>query len=304
MNTSILTVYTGGLYAVLAALGFALWNLFLQRALQRGAGVTGYLLALSLSIAGIFLPVALYQSWQSTLPALQPEGLLNFALAGVVTGALGPFHSTQATRRIGAAQTTAIRLLDPFFAFVVGLLFLGERIAGTAISGVLLIVTGLWLLQRSQVRADHSEGGKPSIAGILFAIGASILFTIGSAFRKAGLSVIPSPVLSVTMEGLAGVCIVLLATVLTRRWAEVRQVFSRQHRDVWLSGLSAAAATLFLNLALQRLALPVAVALRNGSPWFALLLGPLLLGARHKAGWQVWVSTLLLTAGMILILIR
>lgn len=296
-----LATSVGILYALLAALGFALWNVYMQRALQRGASATACLVSLAASLAGIFLPVLLWQYGANQLPPLRSEGLLYFVLAGAATGTLAPFHSTQATRRIGAAQTTAIRLLDPFFAFVIGLLFLHERIAGPAIAGVCLIVLALWVLQRTQ-----QSGGVPatSTAGLLFAIGASLFFTVGSTFRKAGLAVIPSPVVSVTIEGLSGLAVMLPAILFGRRWNEGRQAFDWRYRDIWLSGLSAALATLFLNMALQRLPLPVAVAVRNTSPWFALLLVPLLLGRQHKSGPLVWVSTLLLTGGMILILSR
>ncbi|MFZ5817208.1 MAG: EamA family transporter [Bacillota bacterium] len=297
-----LTIGMGPLYALVAALGFALWNLYMQRALERGVSVTANLLALSGSVAAIFLPVALWQYAQGSLPPLRQEGLLPFAVVGLVTGALGPFHSTQATRRIGAAQTTAIRLLDPLFAFLIGLLFLQERVGLAPLTGVLLIMAGLWLLQgRPQDGAPAAAG---RTAGLLFALGASLLFTVGSAFRKVGMAAIPSPIVSVTAEGLTGVLVVLLATAVGRRWAEARQLFTWQARDAWLSGLSATVATLCLNLALQQLTLPVAVALRNSSPWFALLLAPLLLGSGHRSGRRAWASTLLLTLGMLLILVR
>lgn len=302
----------GFLYATLAALGFALWNLFMQRALHRGAGVSGYLFILSTVTAVLGVPVFLVQAGMGAHPPINAEGMIYFILGGVMVGALGPFHSTQATRRIGAAQTTSIRLLDPFFAFLIGLLFFAEAISGQVMAGVTLIVAALGLLQRSQQRPDPRAGGPGAArkgltgagAGLLFAIGASIFFTVGSAFRKAGLQEIPSPILSVTAEGLMGMLIVGAGVTIGRRWHEVRAAFSLSQADIWLSSLSAAGATLCLNLALQSLALPIAVALRNTSPWFALLLGPLLLGARHKTGWPVWVSTLLLTLGMLLILSR
>lgn len=301
----------GFLYATLAALGFALWNLFMQRALQRGAGVSGYLFILSLVTAILGLPIFLFQMGVGSHPPINSAGLIYFILAGVMVGALGPFHATQATVRIGSAQTTSIRLLDPFFAFVIGLLFLAETISGQVMAGVTLIVVALGLLQRSQQRPEPREAaGRPvrgltgAGAGLLFAIGASVFFTVGSAFRKAGLNEVPSPILSVTMEGVMGLLIIGSGVALGRRWGEVRAAFSPGQSDIWLSSLSAALATLCLNLALQQLPLPIAVALRNTSPWFALLLGPVLLGNRHKTGWPVWLSTLLLTLGMLLILSR
>ena len=57
-------------------------------------------------------------------------------------------------------------------------------------------------------------------------------------------------------------------------------------------------------MALQRVAVPVGVALRNTSPWFVLLFVPLLFGKQQRPGRWVWVSTALLTVGVLLIVLR
>lgn len=293
----------GLLYAVLAALSFALWNIYLQRALERGAAPRAALLTLSASVAGAGLPLVVAQAAQGALPPLNPAGLAYFIGAGLMTAAVAPFYATQATRRIGAAQTTSVRLLDPMFAFAIALLFLGERIVAQAAGGVLLIVLALGLLQwdgRRNAAADRPH----NFSGIAFAVGASLFFTIGSSMRKAGLVLLPAAPVSVLMEGLTGLAVVLPALAFSGRWREAAAAFRREHRDLWWSGLGGAAGTFFLNLALQRLAVPLAVAVRNTSPWFALILVPLILGSRHRPGRLTWASTVLLTAGMLLIVSR
>ncbi|MFO7173210.1 MAG: EamA family transporter [Bacillota bacterium] len=294
------TAAIGALCAVLAAFSFALWNLYLQRGLERGGTGPAALLALTLAISGSFLPVVAAAGARGALPPLDPRGLGWFALAGLMTGAVGPVLATHATRSIGAARTTAIRLLDPFFALCISVLFLGERLRAGALAGIGLIALALGLLQR-----DGQEGGTPGrgmSVGTALAVAASLAFTLGSVARKAGLSLLPSAWVAGALEGLTGLAAVLVSLTAGRRWSEGRAAFSRACLDLWWSGLAAAAGTLFLNLALQRVPVPVAVALRNTSPWFALVLVPRLLGGTHRPGRWMWVSTGLLTAGMVLIL--
>lgn len=294
------TAAIGALCAVLAAFSFALWNLYLQRGLERGGTGPAALLALTLAITGSFLPVVAVAGVQGALPPLDPRGLGWFALAGLMTGAVGPVLATHATRSIGAARTTAIRLLDPFFALCISVLFLGERLRTGDLAGIGLIALALGMLQR-----DGQEGGAPGqgTAGTGLAVAASLAFTLGSVARKAGLSLLPSAWVAGALEGLTGLAAVLASLTAGRRWPEGRAAFSRAHLDLWWSGLAAAAGTLFLNLALQRVPVPVAVALRNTSPWFALVLLPRLLGGARRPGRWMWLSTRLLTAGMVLILV-
>lgn len=294
----------GLLYAILAAFSFALWNIFLQRGLDRGGSSHLALLALGASVTGSFLPVTLWLGWMGRLPPLGPRPLTYFGLAGVMTAAVAPFHAAHATGRIGAAQTTSLRLLDPFFAFAIGLIFLGERVSVRAAGGVLLIVIALGFLQRDRRSNGATVSSRDRLTGTLFALGASLFFTVGSIMRKAGLSLMPSALVSSAIEGMVGLLIILTTVLIGRRWDLFRDAFNPQYQDLWLSGLSAAAGTIFLNLALQLLPVPVAVALRNTSPWFALLLVPLILGRQYRPGRWMWLSTLLLTGGMLFILMR
>lgn len=306
MITNILGSYgVGAAYAVLAALSFALWNIFMQRAFDRGHRSNVLFAVVNITVAGLFVPVVLTLAWRGALPPIDPRGMLFFTLAGMMTGAVGPFHSAHATRRIGVTYTTSLRLLDPFFAFVIAFIALGERVTGRVATGVALVVGALLLLQFDRRRkAAAADESAHTLQGVGFGIAASISFTIGSTARKAGLLLAPSAFLAAAMEGIVGLATVLPSLRTREDWRSLRAAFGPGTADMWLSGLTTAAGTLCLNLALQSLPVPVAVALRNTSPWFALLLVPLLLGGTLRPGRWIWASTALLTAGMLLIVFR
>lgn len=299
------TTAAGVLYGVLAALSFALWNIYLQRGLEKGGGARLSLFTLTLSVAAAFLPLTLWAGWLGALPPLRAAGLLWFLAAGLMTAALGPLFSAHATRRIGATGTSALRLLDPFFAFAIAALFLGERLTLGALAGIGLILVALALLQADRREsAAGSGGGSGRAAGVAFAAAASLTFTLGSVTRKLGLNAVPSVLVAGTGEALGGLLVLLPALAARGARGELRQAFRRERLDLWYAGGAAAIGTLFLNLALQRLPVPIAVALRNTTPWFALLLVPALIGRHQRAGRWMWASTALLTVGMLLIVLR
>lgn len=299
MNTTTL----GFIYALLAAAGFALWNIFMQRSFEKGAPNWTALFTLSASLVTVSLPVVLGGMWLGKLRVLHPMGLAWFVGGGLMTASIAPTFTGMATQRVGAAQTTALRLLDPMFAFVIGLLLLGEQLVWSAVGGVLLIMAALGLLQLEKGQ-QSSEAAKKSMGGLLFAITASLLFTVGTSMRKVGLGTVPFAPLSALFEGIAGMAVILPHLALTRKFGELPTIFRRDYLDMWWSGLGGAFGAFFMNSALELLPFPIAVALRNTSPWWALLLLPVILGSRHKPGWLTWVSTLVLTCGMLLILLR
>lgn len=295
----------GAIYATCAAICFAFWNVFLQRALQRQGsdGTRLSLFTMAVGVTAAFVPIDLWLQWRGQLPPLRLMGVVWFLLAGLMTAGVGPFFATVATWRIGAARTAAVRLLDPFFAYAIAFLFLGESVSGPALAGVALIMVALALLQLD--RADTAQTGlKPGRGiGLAAAVAASLCFTLGSVARKSGLLLVPSVLVSSAGEGVGGLLLVLPLLLRDGR-SLVRQAFRRESLDYWLAALGDVGGTFFLNSALAKIPVPIAVALRQTTPWFALLLLPLLLGGQQRPGHWTWISTALLTGGMLLIVLR
>jgi len=295
----------GALFALGAALGFALWNLFMQRALDRGATIWQSLVVCSIAVAGVALPPLGLSVWRYGPPNLATDGLLFFAAAGLLTGGLGPLNSTLATGMIGATQTTALRLLDPFFALAAALFLMQERLSPPAVGGVMLIVIALFVLQQRPRSGDSvlRPRGRPFLVGIGLAVVASVLFTAGSLLRKLGLAIVPMPLISMGFEALVGLLVTLPFLSLPKFRAQFAGVFRSGASNLWISGLAVACASFCLNVALQKLPLPMAVTLRNTAPWWAIGLAPIILGAGNQANRQLVLSTILLSVGVILIVL-
>ncbi len=115
----------------------------------------------------LLIPVAIVERGWTALaaaPLVSWIGLLYLAVLGTV---LAFVFFYEGVRRIGAARAAAFAFLVPVFGVVSSVLLLGEQIAGATIVGGLLVLVGLYLVQRepaapsapaSQSAASAAEG--------------------------------------------------------------------------------------------------------------------------------------------------
>jgi len=71
---------------------------------------------------------------------------VNFGLAGFVHFFLGWTFLTLSQKLVGAARTGALIGTAPLFAFAVGLVFFGEVLSLPVIIGVILVISGVYLV--------------------------------------------------------------------------------------------------------------------------------------------------------------
>jgi len=70
-------------------------------------------------------------------------------LVGVVVG-IGTILYYEGMKRIKAAQVSALELSTPFFAALLGLMILGERVMAMQVAGLGLLLVGIFLLSRKE----------------------------------------------------------------------------------------------------------------------------------------------------------
>jgi drug/metabolite transporter (DMT)-like permease len=71
---------------------------------------------------------------------------VDFGLAGLVHFFLGWTFLTLSQKLVGAARTGALIGTTPLFAFAVGLAFFGEALSLPVIIGVVLVISGVYLV--------------------------------------------------------------------------------------------------------------------------------------------------------------
>ena len=136
---------TGVLWAVVAGVGFGVFQSFNRRA---GRSIDSYLSTFMLLLVSAIL-LAIVSLLTEDLASLREAPLMayvNFGLAGLIHFFLGWTFLTLSQKRVGAARTGALIGTSPLFAFAVGLLFFGEALSLPVVVGVLLVMAGVYLV--------------------------------------------------------------------------------------------------------------------------------------------------------------
>jgi len=136
---------TGVLWAIVAGLGFGVFQSFNRRA---GRSIDSYLSTFMLLVASsiVLVIVSLLTEDLSPLREAPLMAYVNFGLAGFVHFFLGWTFLTLSQKLVGAARTGALIGTTPLFAFAVGLVFFGEVLSLPVIIGVVLVISGVYLV--------------------------------------------------------------------------------------------------------------------------------------------------------------
>ncbi|MGD8466179.1 MAG: DMT family transporter [Anaerolineae bacterium] len=136
---------TGVLWAIVAGVGFGVFQAFNRRA---GRSIDSYLSTFLLLLCSSITLVIVSVLTEDLGPLSEAPwtAYLNFGLAGFVHFLLGWTFLTLSQKRVGAARTGALIGTTPLFAFAVGLVFFGETLSLPVIIGMVLVIGGVYLV--------------------------------------------------------------------------------------------------------------------------------------------------------------
>jgi drug/metabolite transporter (DMT)-like permease len=136
---------SGVSWAIVAGLGFGAFQSFNRRA---GRSIDSYLSTFMLLVVSsiVLVVVSLLTEDLSPLREAPLMAYVNFGLAGFVHFFLGWTFLTLSQKLIGAARTGALIGTTPVFAFAVGLVFFGEVLSLPVLIGVILVMSGVYLV--------------------------------------------------------------------------------------------------------------------------------------------------------------
>jgi drug/metabolite transporter (DMT)-like permease len=136
---------TGVSWAIVAGLAFGVFQSFNRRA---GRSIDSYLSTFMLLVVSaiVLVVVSLLTEDLSPLREAPLMAYVNFGVAGFVHFFLGWTFLTLSQKLVGAARTGALIGTTPLFAFAVGLVFFGEVLSLPVIIGVILVMSGVYLV--------------------------------------------------------------------------------------------------------------------------------------------------------------
>jgi uncharacterized membrane protein len=210
-----------------------------------------------------------------------------FFLAGLIAPGCSQILFTLSIRDVGASRTSVAVATAPLFAVAIALLFLDEPVEVALIVGAVAIVGGGIALAAERERPDDLK-----LAGLLFALGATILFAVRDNVVRA-MHAHGDPETTAAMTLLAGT---LTALVFARRLPRARDL-----RAFAPAGLFFGISYLCLFEAYFNGPVSVVSPLVATECLWGVGFSALVLGASEGIGARVVLGALLVVAGGVLI---
>ena len=139
-----------------SGLSYAGYSL-LNKSLVHSAPAASVTLRVFAFAALLALPAAWFDS--GSAPALSVRDLVAVVYVGVVTAGVAYLLFSHALRHISAATGVTLALGEPVVAFVLAILVVGEQPAPIAFGGLLLVIAGVWLVVRAELRGATQLAG-------------------------------------------------------------------------------------------------------------------------------------------------
>ena len=225
----------GDAFAVASAVCFAISNITIARGARPGAEDNGAFVSLLLTTAIAGAGWLLAGAVRGFEP-VTTRAILWFAGAGVFTAFVGRVFFYASVQHLGAMRSSTMKRLNPFFAVLLGVLVLGERLTPAMATGMLLIVASFVVL----VGASGAPSGGPMGAGrrlinigYLYGPVSALGYATGYLLRKMGLADAPDAMLGAATGCLVGALLYLAAAAFSDDYARaVRLTFSEP--NAWL----------------------------------------------------------------------
>jgi uncharacterized membrane protein len=279
------------LLALSAAFGFGVAGVFLKRALQYVNPLPAAVLSVTFTTAVVW-GLALSTTSLAGLATLR---IVPFVVAGMIAPGLARLALFTGIARVGVARAYAVGSIAPLVSIVLAILFLGERPSWLLLLGAAAIVVGGILLSQ-RPPGDRSWRRRDLVFAGLAAFG----FAVRDNVTRYGFREFADPVLAAAVS---------TATSVTIMWSYATLAARRELR-IERSGLGllmcAGVAEGFAYVTMWRALAGGSVAmvspLTNSHSIFAVVLAALFLRDLERVTWRIGVATVLIVAGVMIVL--
>lgn len=275
-------------FAIGAAASYAAANVLIRRGLQGSNPHASVIISLATNVVImwaamlLFVPLEFFLNWKA---------VAIFAAAGILAPGIARMLRYTSLERLGVAKSTPITSTSPLVSISIAVVFLGEKLTLPIILGTLLIILGVLVV---------SQKGKIGRKDLLFALGAAFFAGVSTPIRKYGLTVLDSPVLSAVVT--ASVALLIAFTIIAVTGG-IRQVSLKDKGAKFYiySGVFTSIAFILNFTALSKGSVSVVAPLIQTMPIFALFLSHFFISHLEKLTKSVWLGTLLVVAGTVLV---
>jgi drug/metabolite transporter (DMT)-like permease len=227
---------------------------------------------------------------------------LYFIAAGVMGPLIAQFLLLVGIHRVGASIALPLHGTRPLFSAIAAVTILGESLTPSITLGILLIILGA-----AAISLEESGGPiekKLSRKDLIFPVTAAALFGTAHVLRKLGLSVMPSPIIGVTLQNAAALAFLPLLTLAQRNRQRVIWNAKRAWFIFGLAGLSIFISQLTMFYALDLGQVVIVSPLISLSPLFVLVLVGIFLRKLERLTWKIVMGAALIVGGAAMLTLK
>ena len=276
------------IYGLIAALSFGLNAVLVRKALRHTTPATA-----TISVAAVQTLIL------STLlvfdrPTFNLEAVGYFIVAGFLAAIMGRTFNYMSIEKLGVPVSTSLVGTNPLWAMILGVVFLGEAVTLSTISGSILVVIGVALI---------SGWGKKSnlnLKDIGTPLASAFFYAASSAVRKMGLNILPESVLGAVVGAMTGL---IAYPILIRLMGKTNEFkFTRESAPFLIAGgITTSVAWISMFMATQQGTVSVVSAIIGANPLFGLVLSVVLLKDSERITTQMIIGCLTIVAAVIII---
>ena len=276
------------IYGLIAALSFGLNAVLVRKALRHTTPATA-----TISVAAVQTLIL------STLlvfdrPTFNLEAVGYFIAAGFLAAIMGRTFNYMSIEKLGVPVSTSLVGTNPLWAMILGVVFLGEAVTLSTISGSILVVIGVALI---------SGWGKKSnlnLKDIGTPLASAFFYAASSAVRKMGLNILPESVLGAVVGAMTGL---IAYPILIRLMGKTNEFkFTRESAPFLIAGgITTSVAWISMFMATQQGTVSVVSAIIGANPLFGLVLSVVLLKDSERITTQMIIGCLTIVAAVIII---
>lgn len=299
----------GEILAIISGVCFSLSIMVAQRGMREASASAGVTIGLFFNNI-VYALFVLVMFGKTGLPPLTPLGVLFAAVGGIFGNIIGRTLNYQAVRRISSARAVSFTLVQTLFSFLFSVLILSESLDFWSLTGMVLMVGGVYWLSLDQVKRERIQNPSETSTsklnllslGVIFALLAGLAYSVADLLRKMSVMILPSAILSSALGGLAAFLLQIIIFSRRQGWDEVKTLKKITLLQLGLSGTIGGLAILSLNTALSYAPIVIVNSLYNIRVWVPIILGPVLLGKEGIVTKTVVASTFLILSGTLIII--
>lgn len=144
------------------------------------------------------------------------------SISGIVGYGIGDLLLFEAFVVVGARISMLVMSSVPIFTAIISLLFLGEKMTGIEISGMLLTIIGIAVVILGRNGNNNSKKNKKYLLGILLAFGGSLGQAIGLILSKYGMQDYNAFAAS-QIRGFTGIIVFTIFFVFFGKWLNFKK---------------------------------------------------------------------------------